>query len=425
MESNNVFTTNPKKKSKHLATISLAIMGVGFVATMPFGDSIWGRLLQGGFEAGLVGGLADWFAVTALFRHPLGIPIPHTALLPKNRQRITKGLVSTLENDWLSKESIQEKVKRIAFTKRFLPIVRKGVHSETIQQKGTALLVDAINRVDTEKVVPIIEKELKSSLSAIELKPIVHSIVGEVVRNQYDEKALDVLLNKGESWIKKEETQYQLGSIAKNALDNIELDGILQFALKSFQSMINEEKLGSILQNLLLSITGRLRNEDDEYRLALVNGIRKELQGLEHNEELLEKLEAWKQKTINELNVTNKLTEIVDKMKAKVTAFIESPEFMKSYAVPYVESWLNALEGDAQRQEAIDTAIQKQIMSFVDENHSKIGQLVQENLDKLDDETLVDMMENNVGKDLQWIRVNGALCGFLIGIVLTVIKLAV
>lgn len=425
MESNNVFTTNPKKKSKHLAVISLAIMGVGFVATMPFGDSIWGRLLQGGFEAGLVGGLADWFAVTALFRHPLGIPIPHTALLPKNRQRITRGLVSTLENDWLSKESIQEKVKRIAFTKRLLPIVRKGVHSETIQQKGTALLVDAINRVDTEKVVPIIEKELKSSLSAIELKPIVHSIVGEVVKNQYDEKALDVLLNKGESWIKKEETQYQLGSIAKNALDNIELDGILQFALKSFQSMINEEKLGSILQNLLLSITGRLRKEDDEYRLALVNGIRKELQGLEQNEELLEKLEAWKQKTIHELNVTNKLTEIVDKMKVKVTAFIESPEFMKSYAVPYVESWLNALEEDAQRQEAIDTAIQKQIMSFVEENHSKIGQLVQENLDKLDDETLVDMMENNVGKDLQWIRVNGALCGFLIGIVLTFIKLAV
>src|SRR6478609_2566018 len=380
MESNNVFTTNPKKKSKHLAVISLAIMGVGFVATMPFGDSIWGRLLQGGFEAGLVGGLADWFAVTALFRHPLGIPIPHTALLPKNRQRITRGLVSTLENDWLSKESIQEKVKRIAFTQRLLPIVRKGVHSETIQQKGTALLVDAINRVDTEKVVPI---------------------------------------------IKKEETQYQLGSIAKNALDNIELDGILQFALKSFQSMINEEKLGSILQNLLLSITGRLRNEEDEYRLALVNGIRKELQGLEQNEELLEKLEAWKQKTINELNVTNKLTEIVGKMKAKVIAFIESPEFMKSYAVPYVESWLNALEEDVQRQEAIDTAIQKQIMSFVDENHSKIGQLVQENLDKLDDETLVDMMENNVGKDLQWIRVNGALCGFLIGIVLTVIKLAV
>ncbi|WP_230931680.1 DUF445 domain-containing protein [Priestia sp. TSO9] len=425
MESNNVFTTNPKKKSKHLAVISLAIMGVGFVATMPFGDSIWARLLQGGFEAGLVGGLADWFAVTALFRHPLGIPIPHTALLPKNRQRITRGLVSTLENDWLSKESIQEKVKRIAFTKRLLPIVRKGVHSETIQQKGTALLVDAINRVDTEKVVPIIEKELKSSLSAIELKPIVHSIVGEVVKNQYDEKALDVLLKKGESWIKKEETQYQLGSIAKNALDNIELDGILQFALKSFQSMINEEKLGSILQNLLLSITGRLRKEDDEYRLALVNGIRKELQGLEQNEELLEKLEAWKQKTIHELNVTNKLTEIVDKMKVKVTAFIESPEFMKSYAVPYVESWLNALEEDAQRQEAIDTAIQKQIMSFVEENHSKIGQLVQENLDKLDDETLVDMMENNVGKDLQWIRVNGALCGFLIGIVLTVIKLAV
>lgn len=74
-----------------MATISLAIMGVGFVATMPFGDSIWGQLLQGGFEAGLVGGLADWFAVTALFRHPLGIPIPHTALLPKTGSVLQKG----------------------------------------------------------------------------------------------------------------------------------------------------------------------------------------------------------------------------------------------------------------------------------------------------------------------------------------------
>src|SRR3954451_8655861 len=116
MESNNVFTTNPKKKSKHLAMISLAIMGVGFVATMPFGDSIWGRLLQGGFEAGLVGGLADWFAVTALFRHPLGIPIPHTALLPKNRDRMMKAIVSMLENDWLTKESIQGKIQQIKIT---------------------------------------------------------------------------------------------------------------------------------------------------------------------------------------------------------------------------------------------------------------------------------------------------------------------
>src|SRR3954467_8990960 len=116
-----------KYKSQHLATISLAIMGIGFIITIPLQDSFWGNILQGGFEAGLVGGLADWFAVTALFRHPLGIPIPHTALLPKNRQRITEGIISMLENDWLTKESIRKKVSRIPFTEKLFNIAEKSL----------------------------------------------------------------------------------------------------------------------------------------------------------------------------------------------------------------------------------------------------------------------------------------------------------
>ncbi|MEH7108744.1 DUF445 family protein, partial [Bacillus sp. JJ1764] len=83
-----------KKNTQHLATISLIVMAAGFLITIPLEPSIWRTILQGGFEAGLVGGLADWFAVTALFRHPLGLPIPHTALLPKNREKIIAKIIS-------------------------------------------------------------------------------------------------------------------------------------------------------------------------------------------------------------------------------------------------------------------------------------------------------------------------------------------
>ncbi|MGQ0438316.1 DUF445 family protein, partial [Bacillus sp. B-TM1] len=69
--------------------------------------------------------------------------------------------------------------------------------------------------------------------------------------------------------------------------------------------------------------------------------------------------------------------------------------------------------------------LQKQVVKLVENNHSKIGKLVQENLDKLDDKTLIEMIENNVGKDLQWIRVNGAVCGFMIGLVLEGIKVII
>ncbi len=71
------------KRNKQLGNLSLAAMATGFIATLPVTGTYTGALLQAGFEAGVVGGLADWFAVTALFRHPLGLPIPHTALLPR------------------------------------------------------------------------------------------------------------------------------------------------------------------------------------------------------------------------------------------------------------------------------------------------------------------------------------------------------
>ncbi|MFE6586903.1 DUF445 family protein, partial [Bacillus mobilis] len=77
---------------------------------------------------------------------------------------------------------------------------------------------------------------------------------------------------------------------------------------------------------------------------------------------------------------------------------------------------------DEQTVQKIEEWLQKQVVTLVEKNHSKIGKLVQENLDKLDDKTLIEMIENNVGKDLQWIRVNGAVCGFMIGLVLEGIK---
>jgi uncharacterized membrane-anchored protein YjiN (DUF445 family) len=83
---------------------------------------------------------------------------------------------------------------------------------------------------------------------------------------------------------------------------------------------------------------------------------------------------------------------------------------------------MNKIKEDAATVERMEDWLQKQIVKLVESNHSKIGKLVQENLDKLDDKTLIEMIENNVGKDLQWIRVNGAVCGFMIGLVLEGLK---
>lgn len=100
-------------KSRYLAGTSLAVMGAGFLITLILPQNLGVRLLQGGFEAGLVGGFADWFAVTALFRHPMGIPIPHTSLLLKNRDKIVNSLISALETELLNKESITKRLRKM------------------------------------------------------------------------------------------------------------------------------------------------------------------------------------------------------------------------------------------------------------------------------------------------------------------------
>ncbi|MFJ8265748.1 DUF445 domain-containing protein [Peribacillus asahii] len=404
------------KSSKKIARYSLIIMGVGYIATMPFEGSLWSGLLHGGFEAGLVGGLADWFAVTALFRRPLGLPIPHTALLPNNRKRMSNALVSVVKNDWLSKESIQEKVKHIPFTEKLIAIIAEQMQTDSFRKGLIQLIKKLIRYIDVEKLTPFIKKQITSTLANVEMRKFLQVIGSQLINEQVDKKALDHILKKAEAWLRKEQTSHRLGTVSMNIINKIEADGMLQFALKSIQSLLNEEKLGNIVQNLLLSVINSLKNEGEPNREALILYIRKELQGINDNRELVESVEKWKNQLLAKWEPDQTITESLQQIQEKALVFVEDKDFMDTYLIPLMNRILDNIQENSTN---IDYWIQKQIAVLVENNHSQIGNLVQENLDKLDNETLVDMIENNIGKELQWIRVNGAVCGFVIGIFLT------
>ncbi|MGG4487931.1 DUF445 domain-containing protein [Metabacillus idriensis] len=406
-------------KSKNLAGISLAVMGAGFAATIPFQGSVAGEFLQGGFEAGLVGGLADWFAVTALFRHPFGLPIPHTALLPKNRNRMIRALVNTIENDWLSKNSIQTKLSQINLTEKLLPILEKEVHSDSFKKTMKSLMIQMIESVDFEKLAPLIQKQLKGYLTSDEVLNLLKALIHQVLERKYDEKSLDYFLMKAEEWASRRDQREEFGRFAMRAIDNGQADGFLQFAIKSFRNIVNEEKLGKILQDIILNVIGGLRNPESEYRQAILERVRKELLGIQENHALLEEVD----RVISEWDPSEKLMTILKKTQIKTITFIEEGSFMDGHLMPFADQLIGKISADKEKTDAIESKIQEQITLFIEKNHSKIGKLVEENLNKLDDEKLIDMIENNVGKDLQWIRVNGAVCGFFIGIVLTGLKM--
>lgn len=411
------------KKSQHLAGISLAVMGIGFLVTIPLHHSFLVMILQGAFEAGLVGGLADWFAVTALFRHPLGLPIPHTALLPKNRQRITATIISMIENDWLTKESIRQKISGVRFTERLLGIINKELSSKAAKTNLIKAIQHFIRSIDCEKLAPMVAKELKSKLSQVGLQNYIPVIVDQITERKYDEKALDYILNEVQEWAQRDSTKYRLGSMATEAVENIKADGFMQFALKSFRSLINEEKLGTIIQNLIEKGVSSFQDPLNQNRQTLLHHIHDKMERLKTDENLTTELEKWKDQFLLEWKPEEKIIELLRQLQDRAHDFIEEPAFLEGYLLPMLKKAVENLENDREKMMEIENWVQTQISLFIDKNHSKIGMLVRENLEKLDDKTLISMIETNVGKDLQWIRVNGAVCGFLIGLCLTGIRL--
>ncbi|MEC2870143.1 DUF445 domain-containing protein [Bacillus bombysepticus] len=409
-------------QTKYIAGISLGVMGIGFAASIPFQGTVAGEIIQGGFEAGLVGGLADWFAVTALFRHPMGIPIPHTALLPKNRKRVTKGLINTLENEWLTKESITNKVKEMQLAQMVLQIAEREMQSDAVKKGIVTIAEKAIASIDTEKLAVIIEKELKTYLHTINTNNILQVLVDQLVVQEYDEKTLDYILVKVKDWTAQDEARYQLGSLGMKAMENIKVDGFLQFTLKSFMNIVDEDKIGGILQKFIISNINSLQEAVNSTRQLILAKIRQEIINVKENEALLKELENWKEKWIANWDATDKIKEMLEQVQQRAVAFVNNEEFADKYVIPFLQKQMNKIKEDEQTVQKIEDWLQKQVVSLVEKNHSKIGKLVQENLDKLDDKTLIEMIENNVGKDLQWIRVNGAVCGFMIGLVLEGIK---
>jgi len=155
--------TPPRRN--HVGTVSLlgAVAGaVGcHVALRLVGDATWLRVLTAGFEAALVGALADWFAVTALFRHPLGIPIPHTAIIPARRAKIIESIVTMVEEDWLSPEVIGTRLARLAPSDLILDWLRDPAHVERLGGPLRDLIRGLARTLTEDEVARFVDRALQ------------------------------------------------------------------------------------------------------------------------------------------------------------------------------------------------------------------------------------------------------------------------
>jgi uncharacterized membrane-anchored protein YjiN (DUF445 family) len=412
-------------KAKYTAAVSLGVMGAGFAATLPFaGAAPWVAFLQSGFEAGLVGGLADWFAVTALFRHPMGIPIPHTALLPKNRDRVTKAFINVIEEDLLSKESIRKKAQEWRIVSRMLTGAEQQLEKPEVQQALQKLSERLLEQIPVEQTVAFVEAEIRARLAAMDTRRAVEFIIEHAVAKEYDEKAFDFVLDITEQFVYREETRDRLGAMASQAIGQMQTGGFMSFAINAFAGFLSDDKLGAMIQGFLLKALGDLRRQEDSNRRAILQTIRHKLQQIGEDPQTLEAIDEWKEKLLSEWKLTEQLQGLAERLKEMALEWVRSERFL-AMVLPLISQLLQKFRDDEELLGRLEGYVQGQLGRWVEDNHHKIGVLIQENVSRFDNDTLIHLMEDKVGNDLQWIRVNGAICGFLIGLVLEGIRAVV
>jgi uncharacterized membrane-anchored protein YjiN (DUF445 family) len=409
--------------SRYTATVSLVVMAVGFVGTLFIEGATWVRFLQSGFEAGLVGGLADWFAVTALFRHPLGIPIPHTALLPKNREKVSRALVSTIQDDLLSKSSITEKLSQVQIIERLLRGAVEQLGSESAKTGLVTLSEYAIRQLPLDKLAAIGEREIRNIVNGVDLREVLQKALQQVYTRGYDEKVFDFALDTAEQLIMKPEIRDRMGAMASQALQNINAGGMMQFALNAFAGFFNDEKLGSLIQQFMLNGIEGLRLHSNPNRQAVMRAIHNWLDNPSNHQKIALELDGWKAQLLDEFKLDEKLMELLQRLQAQALEWVNREDYVEVYVIPLITRLVDEVCNNEQLLNRLESGLREQIARWIEANHHKIGTLIRENIDRFDDKTLIILMEDKIGGDLQWIRVNGAICGFLIGIILAAIKM--
>ncbi|MEQ8153615.1 MAG: DUF445 domain-containing protein [Clostridiaceae bacterium] len=412
-----------KEKNNQSALISLIVMFIGFIITLFLDRGVMIILLQSGFEAGLVGGLADWFAVTALFRYPMGIPIPHTAILPNNRNRITKSLVSMVENNLLSKESILFKINNLQITRKLLNICIINISSEEFETGIIHLVNRMTNSLPREKFSQYISELIKENMHKIDSSKLIETAGDICLKYNYEQKLLDFLIDILRDEIKKTEFRNEIGNSAVKAISRIEMNPLLKYTVNTAIKAVGAEKTGEIVQDAILIILRDLNTPGNRSRHMVIESLGYHISKASSSEAINEGFNAIKENLLSSKEINDILTEQVDNAQGVVLRIVRDEAFIKEKVVPVLKNILIEISEDQEVIDKIEGYIRTQIVEYTDKNHDKIGNLVEENIEKLDNETLISMIEEKVGNDLQWIRVNGAICGFIIGIALGAIRL--
>ncbi|WP_037497911.1 DUF445 domain-containing protein [Sphingomonas jaspsi] len=358
-------------------------------------------------EAAMVGGLADWFAVTALFRHPLGLPIPHTAIIPRNKDRIGEALANFLQTNFLIAPVVARRMRNIDLAGAAGRFLQAPQGQETrIRQGASRLIADLFESLDDERLGGLVKTSVANRIRKMEVAPLLGHALASAINEDRHVPMLEATIR----WTAR-------------ALDaNEEL--IREMVKKRVNWVLKlaglDEKMSDSVVNGLRKLTVDMQTEPAHpVRIKIEEALAQLANDLQTKPETRAKVEEMKEQLLDNRSVSLWLDTLWQKGREAIIRAARNPDAaMAGKLGEVLQSMGQSLEKDARMKRAINQFARRAVAGMAASYGSSIVKLVSETVRGWDAQTITDRLENAVGRDLQYIRINGTLVGGTVGVLL-------
>ena len=399
------------RRMRLIATGGLVVMAAVFLVARAFRDvhPAMGYVLAFS-EAAMVGGLADWFAVTALFRHPLGIPIPHTAIIPVNKDRIADTMAAFLHENFLTVPVISRRIRAMNVAQSLGEFLdpREAAEGQGIRLRaGVANLIgDVLESLDQEKLGGIAKGALRNQLEKLDVAPLLGQLLGAAIADKRHMPLFEDFVR----WA---------GGVLE---DNEAL--IREMIHERANAILRWTKLDETIANAILDGLYKLLAEtvvvpDHPVRKKVEEGLEDLAHKLVHDPEMQATVNGLKMEILHNPAFARWLDGMWERGRAALLRATRDPHGALSGQLGESLAELGgALREDARLQHLVNRFARRTLVGTAIRYGNQIVRLVSETVRRWDAQTVTDRIEGAVGRDLQFIRINGTLVGGLVGVLI-------
>jgi uncharacterized membrane-anchored protein YjiN (DUF445 family) len=399
------------RRMKRIPLLLLLLMALLFFLTL-HQPAHWAGWVHAFAEAGMVGALADWFAVVALFRHPLGIPIPHTAIIPNRKNDIGESMSRFVADHFLEPEVVRKKLQRSNLAAFVVSWLNSERGRRSLEDLATTVLRWALGALHEQRVRRFLTRLSSRQIANINLAPMAGSTLEWLVRGQRHQQILTQVL------------RYTI-VLVHDHRDAIR-SRVQEESPWWVPGFVDDRILKKMLERIEHQLFEMALDQDHPLRSRFNQWVLKLAHNLKNNPEYLRLGEDIKQQLLDNDELQDYLYALWKDFAGGIEADLEKPQ---SEIRQHVGQWLagvaEELESDEEMQTWINTWLVEAITTVVGRNSAQIASLISDTVRSWDGDDTSRRVELAIGRDLQFIRINGTLVGGLVGLVIHAIKLAV